>query len=294
MNVVEANRGWRDYWKTDQSASCVPDNPATQAQIAGWWQDFFAVLGNGSRILDIATGNGIVLAHAGEAAARHGVTFDLTGIDLADIDPSRYLLVLPPGLGGATFLGKVPAENLPFPDACFDVAVSQYGLEYAEPERALAEAARVLTPGGRLRWLAHSVDSAVVRQNRDEYRPAANALGRALHEAQRFCHCHPPSATVQEVCHMLAEVGGRWQAYYVSDLHVLIRDTRNKLVEHKLRTEDLCAAVLTPQRHRRVRDILETAPWRLLGIDPLRVGAAKGSIGLVIDASIAASDNREN
>ena len=289
MNVVEANRGWRDYWKTDQSASCVPDNPATQAQIAGWWQDFFAVLGNGSRILDIATGNGIVLAHAGEAAARHGVTFDLTGIDLADIDPSRYLLVLPPGLGGATFLGKVPAENLPFPDACFDVAVSQYGLEYAEPERALAEAARVLTPGGRLRWLAHSVDSAVVRQNRDEYRqvdfllanggpvesmvrlvdaiqrrrgvqPAANALGRALHEAQRFCHCHPPSATVQEVCHMLAEVGGRWQAYYVSDLHVLIRDTRNKLVEHKLRTEDLCAAVLTPQRHRRVRDILETAP----------------------------------
>ncbi|MDA0681395.1 MAG: hypothetical protein O2880_13780 [Proteobacteria bacterium] len=44
---------------------------------------------------------------------------------------------------------------------------SQYGLEYADLDKALTEVERVLTIGGRLFWLAHCDDSYVVRQNRD-------------------------------------------------------------------------------------------------------------------------------
>jgi SAM-dependent methyltransferase len=55
-------------------------------------------------------------------------------------------------------LVEAPAEAVPLPDASFDLAVSEYGASlWAVPERWLAEAARLLRPGGRLVFLTNSV-----------------------------------------------------------------------------------------------------------------------------------------
>src|SRR5205823_762056 len=49
------------------------------------------------------------------------------------------------------------AERVPLPDASFDLAVSEYGASlWAVPERWIAEAARLLRPGGRLVFLVNS------------------------------------------------------------------------------------------------------------------------------------------
>jgi SAM-dependent methyltransferase len=54
-------------------------------------------------------------------------------------------------------LVEAPAEAVPLPDASFDLAVSEYGASlWAVPERWLAEAARLLRPGGRLVFLTNS------------------------------------------------------------------------------------------------------------------------------------------
>jgi SAM-dependent methyltransferase len=60
---------------------------------------------------------------------------------------------------GITFpLVEAPAEAVPLPDASFDLAVSEYGASlWAVPERWLAEASRLLRPGGRLVFLTNSV-----------------------------------------------------------------------------------------------------------------------------------------
>jgi len=49
------------------------------------------------------------------------------------------------------------AETVPYPDASFDFAISEYGASlWADPERWVPEAARLLRPGGRLVFLVNS------------------------------------------------------------------------------------------------------------------------------------------
>jgi SAM-dependent methyltransferase len=49
------------------------------------------------------------------------------------------------------------AERTPFPDGCFDLAISEYGAAiWCDPHVWIPEAARILRSGGRLVFLGHS------------------------------------------------------------------------------------------------------------------------------------------
>jgi SAM-dependent methyltransferase len=55
-------------------------------------------------------------------------------------------------------LVEASAEDVPLPDASFDLALSEYGASiWADPYRWIPEAARLLRPGGRLVFLANSI-----------------------------------------------------------------------------------------------------------------------------------------
>lgn len=307
------NQGWNDYWKEDRIASCVPENEATAREIDEHWIARFADLPNGCRVLDVATGNGVLLAHAAVAAERGGRRYALTGVDLADIDPLRYVADHPAALRDATFKGGVAAEKLPFPVASFDLVVSQYGLEYADLAIALREVARVLVPGGRLLWLAHSEGSAVVLHNRDQGRQvefllapagplsamgklvekisrrkglqhAAGKLRAALTDAEAYCRDHPPAMIVREVCTVLAEAAQRWQAYDPGDLQTMLADSRTRLIRHRQRINDLLAAVLSDARQDLVRATLRDAEMGDIAFETLRVGSTDSPIGILIEA----------
>jgi SAM-dependent methyltransferase len=97
------------------------------------------------RLLDIGTGTGRVL----ELLAPH----IRQGLG---VDASKAMLALArarlanPGLAHCA-VRLADMYRLPLPDASFDTAVLQMVLHYAEaPAEAVAEAARVLRPGGRL------------------------------------------------------------------------------------------------------------------------------------------------
>jgi SAM-dependent methyltransferase len=97
-----------------------------------------AGVGAGTRVLDVATGPGYVA----EAAVLRGA--EVTGVDFAPAMVERARGRVP---GAAFQVGD--AEGLPFGDGSFDAVVMNFGLLHlGRPERALAEAARVLRPGG--------------------------------------------------------------------------------------------------------------------------------------------------
>ena len=95
--------------------------------------------GTGTRLLDVASGPGYVAAAAAElGASAVGVDFSSEMVALAS---RRY-----PGL---EFV-EGDAEALAFPDGSFDLVTINFGvLHLARPDTALAEARRVLKPGGR-------------------------------------------------------------------------------------------------------------------------------------------------
>jgi SAM-dependent methyltransferase len=99
----------------------------------------------GRDALDVATGSGNLALRLAAAGAR------VTGLDLVDelLDVARARAAASGSDDIAWVAGD--AEQLPFPDASFDVATSIFGIQFA-PRHAVAagELLRVLRPGGTL------------------------------------------------------------------------------------------------------------------------------------------------
>jgi len=78
------------------------------------------------------------------------------------------------------------AEELPFPDASFDLAISEYGAcLWADPARWVPEAARVLRPGGRLIFLTNGLLLILCSKDGEE-QPVEDRLVRPLFGMYRF------------------------------------------------------------------------------------------------------------
>ena len=71
------------------------------------------------------------------------------------------------------------AESVPYPDASFDFAISEYGAcLWADPKKWVAEAARLLRPGGRLHFLTNAF-LLMLCADEDETKPATDRLLRS-------------------------------------------------------------------------------------------------------------------
>lgn len=125
-------------------------------------------------ILDVAGGTGDISFLMYEASTRNGQSADIT---VSDINPEMLKVgqarAADRGLIGKLDWAEANAETLPFADNSFDVYTIAFGLRnVTHIDKALAEAYRVLKPGGRYFCLEFS-------------RPAYEPL-RKLYDAYSF------------------------------------------------------------------------------------------------------------
>jgi arsenite methyltransferase len=111
------------------------------------------------QVLDVGCGRGLLLAGAAKLLAARNGSGRVTGIDIwSNVDmggnseaATRHNLELE-GISDRCTLAGVPAQEMTFPDAAFDVIVSNLCLhniyDRGTRRRALAQIVRVLKPGG--------------------------------------------------------------------------------------------------------------------------------------------------
>lgn len=172
-----------------------------------------AALQPGERVLDVASGTGVVARQAAQAVGPRG---HVTGLDINAGMLQVARTVVPP-VGAPITWREGSVLALPFSDATFDVVLCQWGLEFF-PDRAhgLQEMGLVLVPDGRLGlrvWRA---------LDRQPFQTAVlAALDRHLFRGQdgpsRAAVLQPFSlADAEEVRALVADAGFR-------DIHVQIR-----------------------------------------------------------------------
>ncbi len=153
LNRSSGPDAWSAYWDEQGSEGrCLIAGDALGA-LDEQWAYVAASLPPGAVVMDLGCGAGIV----GRNLLAHRDDLRIIGVDSARVPTQGH-----PRL---EILSPICMEDLPFDDASFDAAVSQYGVEYGRISDTARELERVLKPGARLRFLVHHRDSELVRAN---------------------------------------------------------------------------------------------------------------------------------
>jgi SAM-dependent methyltransferase len=153
---VRRNRAVWDVWATDYSE---PGRRSWEQQEPWWGQwhvpesqlHLFPESVDGLDTIELGCGTAYVSAWLARRGAR------CVGIDnsLAQLSTARRLQTEHDQLFP---LIQASAEETPFPDQSFDLAISEYGASiWCDPYRWIPEAARLLRPGGLLVFLVNGV-----------------------------------------------------------------------------------------------------------------------------------------
>ena len=155
-NSSQVTDSWDTYWHGTGDVGAYSSGGVNHPAIMDFWDEFFNMVKTDytkPKIIDIATGNGAVIERALATFGDEQPEFtclDISGSAIANIH-NRF-----PGVKGIV----ADVCSIPLDSDSFDIATSQFGVEYAGLE-AINEVARLLTMGGRLTLLLHNREGSI-------------------------------------------------------------------------------------------------------------------------------------
>jgi ubiquinone/menaquinone biosynthesis C-methylase UbiE len=195
---------WTAFWSDPAQSRCVAGAEGIWRELSAHWSALARTFPSGARVLDLGCGAGAVARVL--VQTRHDL--HVSGVDFA-----RIPLLMSPRV---ELLPDTPMESLPFAARSFAAVVSQFGYEYAQADRAVAEMSRVLLPGATLCLLVHHAGSEIVATNRvrlqvlnafagDELRVAFAGADAAGFEALlgELCRRHPQDDLLAQLARAL-------------------------------------------------------------------------------------------
>ncbi len=186
-DLPHAGGQWSRYWRSGALHSCTcafDDN--YEGAVVTFWTEQIKGLRQGATIVDLGSGNGAIPLLLKRKLTENGLTAQIHGVDLADIDPRA---TVPHGqalFAGIRFHPGVAMTQLPFADGVVDLVTGQYALEYADLEPATREIARVIGDTGCAAFVLHSRDSILATTTVEQLETCSFLLDRSnLYPAAR-------------------------------------------------------------------------------------------------------------
>lgn len=157
---------WSNYWQNGMQTSLPRDFKHNyDGEIYDFWQQTIRNLPDGSRVLDICTGNGAVALIVAEIATQQNKNFKITAVDISQIN-TEYIKQSNPSsnVDMIDFVSGRSAESI---DTLIkqpqDIIVSQFGIEYSDLTLSAPALAKIIKPQGRFVFIAHSATSDVFK-----------------------------------------------------------------------------------------------------------------------------------
>ena len=150
---------WDTYWQGTGDVGAYSSGGVNHPAILAFWDEFFETVRRDfstPKIIDIASGNGAVIERA--LAAFDDEQVDLTCLDISEAAIKNIRDRFPQIEGIVT-----DARSIPLDSGSFDIATSQFGVEYAGLD-AINEVARLTASGGRLALLLHNRAGSIHRE----------------------------------------------------------------------------------------------------------------------------------
>jgi len=171
-NAEYTDRAAHDTWAQEEITWGQWSKPEREVQIL---PDV-----TGKDVVEVGCGTAYFGAWLKRAGARRVVGIDVTP---AQLETARRM---DEEFGLGLELIEANAEDVPLPDDSFDVAFSEYGASiWCDPALWIAEAARLLRPGGELVFLVNSV-FVMLCYPEDENEPPGERLLRPYFGMYRF------------------------------------------------------------------------------------------------------------
>ena len=164
MEIKNNNQHWNDYWSQGHKTSFGSAfTNCYEGVIKATWLQYFKTLKSNSKVLDLCTGNASLLRIA-KSCLNEDNNIHFTGVDYADINTSDGFAKL----SNINLMFNVNIEQLPFEADSFDYVISNFGIEYSNLNKSLAEASRVLIIAVSYTLVCHCYDSTIINSNANE------------------------------------------------------------------------------------------------------------------------------
>ncbi len=148
---------WDVYWQGTHENAAHQEGGPQDKLLAAYWTNLFTLeklLLSQPRVLDLACGNGAVTGFAVSVLSQHvSSCLDYSASAVLELKKRHP----------ASLCAAADVLHTPFADSSFDIVASQFGVEYAGVA-SLAEAARLVAPGGVLAAVLHLQDGAIYRE----------------------------------------------------------------------------------------------------------------------------------
>jgi arsenite methyltransferase len=161
--IFPTGRSWAEDLEYPPELANVPDAAVESfAGVANPWQ--LGRLALGERVLDLGSGAGTDSLIAAQMVGPEG---RVTGIDMTpQMLAKARAAATELGTGNVEFI-EAEAEQLPFPDASFDVVISNGVIDLIPDKDAVfSELFRVLAPGGRMQIADVTIQNPVSEEGR--------------------------------------------------------------------------------------------------------------------------------